>query len=374
MLHQKSTLSYENRRRTKLIDAIIGSLVLGWDTLTGYLAEHVLTCLVPAFFIAGAIAAFVKKEAILKYFSPDAKKSVAYGLASVSGTVLAVCSCTILPMFAGLFKRGSGIGPATTFLYAGPAINILAIVYTAKVLGFDLGLARALFAIIMAIIIGLVMALLFRSHDAETRKKMAAMPSVPVAGDEDRPGWVTPLFFVFLVGILIAGTAQADWMIKFPLIYIFTLGIAVLVIYYFERDEVTEWGLETWDLTKKIFPILIAGTFILGMIAYFVPAETFSPFFGTNSFVSSLLAAVVGTILYMPTLLEVPVIGTTFGYTSGIMAGGPALALLLSGPSVSLPSLMVISRIMGVRKTAVYAVLVIISSAIAGTIYGIMLG
>lgn len=354
-----------------MIESIIGSLMTGWETLAGYLAEHVLTCLIPAFFIAGAIASFIKKEAILKYFSPDSKKSVAYGLASISGSVLAVCSCTILPMFAGLFKRGSGIGPATTFLYAGPAINILAIVYTAKVLGFDLGLARAVFAIVMAIIIGLIMALLFKSHDAETKKKMASMPSTPVTGGEGRPGWVVPVFFVFLVGILIAGTAQADWMIKFPVIYALTLGTAFLLIYYFERDEVTEWGLETWDLTKKIFPILIIGTFALGMLSYFLPPETFRPFFGTNSLASTFLASIVGTILYMPTLLEVPVIGTTFGYTSGVMAGGPALALLLSGPSVSLPSLLVISRIMGAKKTLVYAVLVIVFSAVAGFVYGL---
>ncbi|HQK55150.1 MAG TPA: permease [Methanolinea sp.] len=357
-----------------MTDPILGSLLLGWETLAGYLQEHVITCLVPAFFIAGAIATFIKKEAILKYFSPDAPKTVAYGLASVSGTVLAVCSCTILPMFAGLFKRGSGIGPATTFLYAGPAINILAIVYTAKVLGFDLGIARAAFAIVMSIFIGLIMAMLFRSYDTGTKEKMKLMPSVPAGEKEERPRWVVPLFFVLLVGILVTGTSQADWLIKYPLIYAMTLVVAYLLIYFFERDEVTEWGYETWDLTKKIFPILLVGTFVLGMLAFFLPPETFRPFFGNNSLLSTLLAAVVGTILYMPTLLEVPVIGTTFGYTSGVMAGGPALALLLSGPSVSLPSLLVLSRIMGVKKTASYAVLVIIMSAVAGFIYGLFLG
>ncbi|HOT02740.1 MAG TPA: permease [Methanolinea sp.] len=357
-----------------MTDPILGSLLLGWETLAGYLQEHVITCLVPAFFIAGAIATFIKKEAILKYFSPDAPKTVAYGLASVSGTVLAVCSCTILPMFAGLFKRGSGIGPATTFLYAGPAINILAIVYTAKVLGFDLGIARAAFAIVMSIFIGLIMAMLFRSYDTGTKEKMKLMPSVPAGEKEERPRWVVPLFFVLLVGILVTGTSQADWLIKYPLIYAMTLVVAYLLIYFFERDEVTEWGYETWDLTKKIFPILLVGTFVLGMLAFFLPPDTFRPFFGNNSILSTLLAAVVGTILYMPTLLEVPVIGTTFGYTSGVMAGGPALALLLSGPSVSLPSLLVLSRIMGVKKTASYAVLVIIMSAVAGFIYGLFLG
>jgi len=346
----------------------------GLQAVLEYLAQHVITCLVPAFFIAGAIATFIKKEAILKYFSPDSPKSIAYGLASISGTVLAVCSCTILPMFAGLFKRGSGIGPATTFLYSGPAINILAIVYTAKVLGFDLGIARAAFAIVMSIIIGLVMAMLFRSYDTETKEKMKLMPSVPGGEKAERPRWVVPLFFVLLVGILITGTSQLDWLIKFPIIYAMTLVIAYLLVYFFERDEVTEWGYETWDLTKKIFPILIIGTFFLGMLAFFLPPETFRPFFGTNSILSTLLAAIVGTILYMPTLLEVPVIGTTFGYTSGVMAGGPALALLLSGPSVSLPSLLVLYRIMGVKKTAVYAVLVIIFSALAGFAYGLFLG
>jgi len=357
-----------------MIDALIGSLLLGWETLAGYLQEHVVTCLVPAFFIAGAIATFIKKEAILKYFSPDSPKSIAYGLASVSGTVLAVCSCTILPMFAGLFKRGSGIGPATTFLYAGPAINILAIVYTAKVLGFDLGIARAVFAIVMSIIIGLIMATLFRSYDTETRERMKLAPSVPAGEKPERPGWVVPLFFVLLVGILVTATAQVAWMIKFPLIYAMTLVIAYLLVYFFERDEVTEWGYETWDLTKKIFPILLVGTFALGMLAFFLPPESFRPFFGNNSILSTLLAAIVGTILYMPTLLEVPVIGTTFGYTSGVMAGGPALSLLLSGPSVSLPSLLVLSRIMGPKKTVTYAVLVIIISAVAGYIYGLFLG
>ncbi|MDH7593140.1 MAG: permease [Methanomicrobiales archaeon] len=356
-----------------MIEQLVTSLLLGWSTLLEYLAEHVVTCLVPAFFIAGAIAVFIKKEAILKYFSPESPKPIAYGLASISGTVLAVCSCTILPMFAGLFKRGSGIGPATTFLYAGPAINILAIVYTAKVLGFDLGVARAIFAIGMSILIGLTMAALFRSFDTETKERMKLAPSAK-AEEAERPRWVVPLFFVLLVGILVTGTAKADWMIKFPIIYAMTLVVAYLLVYFFERDEVTEWGYETWDLTKKIFPILLAGTFFLGMLAYFLPPETFRPYVGANSLPASFLAAIVGTILYMPTLLEVPVIGTTFGYTSGVMAGGPALALLLSGPSVSLPSLLVLYRIMGEKKTAAYALLVIGFSTMAGVIYGIFLG
>ncbi|MCP1662951.1 MAG: permease [Methanocalculus sp. MSAO_Arc1] len=355
-----------------MIEILSGSLMMGWTTLAEYLAEHVVTCLIPAFFIAGAIAAFIRKDTILKYFSPDAKKSSAYGIASVSGTVLAVCSCTILPIFAGLFRRGSGIGPAITFVYAGPAINILALAYTAQVLGFEIGLARAVFAIILAIVIGMIMAALFRSDDEAARKKMASMPQQP-AGRENRPWWIVPLFFILLIGILITGTAEISFMITFPIIYALTIGVAILLIYFFERSEVTEWGWETWDLTKKIAPILLIGTFALGMLAYFLPPETFTPYFGADTLQANLLASLVGTILYMPTLLEVPVIGTTFGYTSGVMAGGPALALLLSGPTVSLPSLLVISRIMGVWKTIVYAILVILFSALAGFTYGIII-
>ncbi len=352
-----------------MTDPITGALLSGISAVIDYLAAHVLTCLVPAFFIAGAIAVFVRKEAILKYFSPDAKKSVSYGVASTSGVVLAVCSCTILPMFAGILKKGSGIGPATTFLYAGPAINILAIIYTASVLGWDIGFARAFFAITMSIAIGLLMATIFRSYDKEVTA--AGKGFVSTAEETTRPKWVVPLFFVFLVLILVIGASSIiPFSARLSVVYILTLGVALLLIYYFERDEVTEWGYEIWDLTKKIFPILIAGTFVVGIIAYFLPPETFKPFFGDNSLASCLLASVVGALLYMPTLLEVPIIGGTFGYTQGVMAGGPALSLLLSGPAVSLPSLLVLYRIMGGKKTLVFALLVIGFSTAAGFVFG----
>jgi uncharacterized membrane protein YraQ (UPF0718 family) len=358
-----------------MIEYVTGALLSGLDAVIEYLAAHTLTCLVPAFFIAGAIAAFVKKDAILKYFSPDAKKSVSYGIASVSGIVLAVCSCTILPMFAGILKKGSGIGPAIAFLYAGPAINILAIIYTAKVLGLDLGIARAGFAIAMSVVIGLLMAVIFKSYDDELRKEATgaiAMPAGP--GGEERPRWVTPAFFASLILILVIGASQLDLLLRLAAVYLLTVAVAVLLIYHFERDEVTEWGYETWDLVKKIFPILIAGTFIVGVIAFFLPPETFQPYFGNNSPGAVFLGAIVGAILYMPTLLEVPIIGGTFGYTSGLMAGGPALALLLAGPTISLPSILVLTRIMGAKKTGVYVILVIIFSTLAGVLYGNLFG
>lgn len=353
-----------------MTDPLTGSLLLGWDTLFGYLTQHVVTCLVPAFFIAGAIAAFVKKDAILKYFSPETKKTTSFGIASVSGAVLAVCSCTILPMFAGILKKGSGLGPAITFLYAGPAINVLAIIYTAQVLGIDLGIARAVSAIVLSIVIGLVMMKLFPAHDEETTKTHAAARRAVMAKEDFRPKWVVPAFFVLLVAILLVGTSALDLFLRLLIVYFLSMGVAFLLIYYFTRDEVTDWGYEIWDLTKKIFPILVIGTFALGVLAFFLPPETFRPFFGDNSLSANFLAALVGAILYMPTLLEVPIIGTTLGYLTGSMAKGPALALLLTGPSVSLPSLLVLYRIIGGKKTLAYAGLVIGFSTIAGFIFG----
>jgi len=353
-----------------MTDPVTGSLLLGWDTLLGYLSQHVVTCLIPAFFIAGAIAAFVKKDAILKYFSPETKKTTSYGIASISGTVLAVCSCTILPMFAGILKKGSGLGPAITFLYAGPAINILAIVYTAKVLGFDLGVARAVAAITLSILIGLAMMKLFPQQDEETTKTFGAARKAAIACADDKPKWVVVTFFIFLIAILLVGTSALDVLWRLLIVYFLSLAVAFLLIFYFTREEVTDWGYEIWDLTKKIFPVLVIGTFALGVLAFFLPPASFRPFFGDNSLLANFLAAVVGAILYMPTLLEVPVIGTTLGYLSGSMAKGPALALLLTGPSISLPSLLVIYRIIGGRKTLAYAGLVIVFSTIAGFIFG----
>lgn len=352
-----------------MADPVTGALLSGLGAVIEYLAAHTLTCLVPAFFIAGAIAAFIRKDAILKYFSPDAKKSVSYGIASVSGVVLAVCSCTILPMFAGIMKKGSGIGPAITFLYAGPAINILAVIYTASVLGFGIGLARAVFAIVMAIAIGLIMAVAFRGYDEELRAK-ARGPMPAAGGGDERPRRVTLTFFALLVLILVIGASQLDFTLRLGIVYLLTVAVALLLIYYFETDEVTEWGYEIGDLVWKIFPVLVGGTFIVGIIAFFLPPETFQPYFGDNSVGAVLLGAVVGAILYMPTLLEVPIIGGTFGYTQGLMAGGPALSLLLAGPTISLPSILVLYRIMGGKKTAVYVALVIAFSAIAGLVFG----
>ena len=352
-----------------MTNIIYDAVMSGLNSALDYIAAHVLTCLIPAFFIAGAIAAFVKKDAILKYFGPDVKKHLSYSIASVSGAVLAVCSCTILPLFAGIYKKGSSIGPATAFLFAGPAINILAIVYTAQVLGYGLGAARAISAITMSVLVGLIMATIFKKHDEDRKKQNTIDLEIPPAHSE-KPRWVFYSFFIIMIAILIFGAAKIDWMLKIALILLLAAGIILLLKLYYDRDEMEDWGYETWDLTKKIFPILIAGTFIVGIIAYFLPPETFRPYLGGNSFIACFTGAIIGAILYMPTLLEVPIIGATFGYNAGVMGGGPALALLLAGPAVSLPNMIVLHRIIGIKMTAAYIGIVVIISTIAGFIYG----
>ena len=365
----------------------IDIFISGIEALQEYLSAHVLTCLIPAFFIAGAIAVFVSKQSILKYFGAKTKKYISYSIASVSGAVLAVCSCTVLPLFTGIYKRGAGIGPATTFLFSGPAINILAIILTARVLGFDIGIARVIGAVTMSIIIGLLMAFIFRKHD-ETNKNNA-MFCLEVDQESNRSLKISVLFFLLLVLILVIGAASTQyisWIPKLAIVYLLTIFVSVILIFYYTKEEVKLWGMETWDLAKKILPILLIGVFIVGIIggvaAFYVPGSepstavgvAVSPYIGENSIFSCFLASVIGAILYMPTLLEVAIVGNLFGYSSGLMGGGPALSLLLAGPALSLPNMIVIGRVMGLKKATVFIVLVVIIATGVGFIYGLIGG
>jgi uncharacterized membrane protein YraQ (UPF0718 family) len=346
----------------------------GLQTLLEYLSAHVLTCLIPAFFIAGAIAALLKTEMVLKYFGKDAPKWLCYSVAATSGTILAVCSCTILPMFAGIEKKGAGIGPATAFLFSGPAINLLAIVLTARVLGLDLGIARAVAAVSMAVIIGLIMATIFERGRNKCDKIPTNAPSQafqattePQNGQTER---ISVLFIALLIGILLSATSKLDFSIKWTTVAAFIVAAAFVLTRYFSSEEKSAFFAETWSLTKKIFPLLVVGTFITGIIGYFMPTELLRSYLGSNSFLSCFTASIIGALLYMPTLLEVPIVGTLFGYSTGITAAGPALSLLLAGPSLSLPSMIVITRIIGLKKGGVYIGLVVIVSTIVGMLYG----
>lgn len=365
---------------TKILEA-------GVDTLMEYLSLHVLTCLVPAFFIAGAIAALLSKEAVIKYFGAKAKKWVSYSVASCSGTILAVCSCTVLPMFAGIYKRGAGIGPATAFLYSGPAINLLAIILTARILGLDIGIARAISAIVMSVVIGLSMAAIFEREVKEEKTKVPQGIATLNNPGRGRPWYITLLFFILLVAILLIGASGLiSWLTKLIALYLLTIGVAIILIFYYSREEVKEWAMETWWLTKRIFPILLVGVFVIGLIggiaAIYAPShdphiavgEITKPFLGKNSFFSCFLASLIGALLYMPTLLEVPIVGDLFGYTTGLMAAGPALSLLLTGPSLSFPCMVVIWRTIGWKKASVYIALVVLISTFIGMIYGGIVG
>jgi hypothetical protein len=275
-------------------------------------------------------------------------------------------------MFAGIEKRGAGIGPATAFLFSGPAINLMAIILTARVLGLDLGLARAVAAVIMAVIIGLIMAAIFQKSE----KKCEGAPAATFQMDSDleaksRPGYITGLFMAILVAILLVATSSYFALLpKSIILGALVLLAAFLMKTYYLPEERESFLSETWWLTRKIFPLLVVGTFITGIIGYFLPVEWVRTVFGTSSFLACFLASVIGSVLYMPTLLEVPVVGTLFGYSAGVTAAGPALSLLLAGPSLSLPSMIVITRVIGLKKGGVYIVLVVLMSTLAGMIYG----
>lgn len=357
-----------------ITEALMASLSAGSATLLEYLSAHVLACLIPAFFIAGAISALLNKETVLKYFGAEAPRWLCYSVAATSGTILTVCSCTILPMFAGIEKKGAGIGPASAFLFSGPAINLLAIVLTARVLGLDIGIARAIAAISMAVIIGQIMAAIFQRADKKC--DTAAAPAVPVdpsLEEKSRPSYITAAFMAVLVAILLV--AASGFIALFPKAVI--IGALIIIAafllrsYYLPEEREAFFG-ETWWMVKKIFPLLIAGTFLTGVIGYFLPYDWIKSIFGTSSFLACFVASVIGALLYMPTLLEVPIVGTLFGYSSGITATGPALSLLLAGPSLSLPNMIVIVRIIGPKKGGVYIGLVVLVSTFIGMIYGAM--
>ena len=331
----------------------------GWNTLLEYLSFHVLTCLIPAFFIAGAIAVFVSQTAILKYFGPKANKFLSYGVASVSGTVLAVCSCTILPLFGGIYKRGAGLGPAITFLYAGPAINVLAIIYSARLLGYDIGLARALGAIVFAIVIGLIMAWIFRKEKTlGDERAFASMCEDPSA----KKMWQLLLYFGSLVGILVFA-ASKNWILT---------GIMFALLFFvlwrfFTRQDIVNWMKETWRFFKMILPWLLGGVFVAGILTVLIPEDVVANWVGGNSIQANSLASVSGMLMYFATLTEVPIIRTFMDLGMG---KGPALALLLAGPAVSLPSILVLRTIMGWRKTIIYILLVVIFATLTGFIFG----
>jgi len=342
---------------TVLVELLQGGL----NALLEYLSAHVLTCLVPAFFIAGAIAVFVSQGSVLKYFGPKTPRLLSYGVASVSGTILAVCSCTVLPLFGGIYKRGAGLGPAIAFLYSGPAINVLAIVYSARLLGFELGLARAVGAVIFSIGIGLIMAFIYRKE--EQQKDGTAFAALQ-ANPESKSIWQQLVFFGVLVGILVFGAAK-NWLATGVLL----VALALILWRWFSRGEIVIWLKETWRFVRLIVPWLLGGVFVAGIITTFVPQAVVATYIGGNSLLANFIASFSGALMYFATLTEVPIIKAFLDLGMG---RGPALALLLAGPALSLPNMLVIRSIMGTKKTLTYIMLVVLFATVCGYVFGLI--
>lgn len=401
----------------RLRNAVFESLYL----VRWYAQEHVLLCLIPAFFIAGAIAVFISQDSVMKYLGANANKVLAYSVASVSGTILAVCSCTVLPLFAGIYRMGAGLGPATAFLYSGPAINVLAIILTARVLGLKLGIARAVGAIVFSVVIGLLMAFIFRKEELEKIEVQGGLPEPEVT----RPLWQNALFFGVMVGILVfanwakpaeamglwAAIYGAKWWItgalgvalavmlirwlnlnpgKVALVAAVTtvlafqfaaqpmvaFGAAVIGLSWLtstDKDEAGEWFQSSWDYAKQILPLLFFGVLVAGALLgrpgqeALIPAQWITWAVGGNSLFSNFFAALAGAFMYFATLTEVPILQ---GLIGNGMGQGPALALLLAGPALSLPNMLVIRSIMGTKKTVVFVALVVVMATLSGIIYG----
>ncbi|UCD76885.1 MAG: permease [Phycisphaerales bacterium] len=404
-------------------DRFDSAMMEGLHLTKSYAREHVMPCLILAFFIAGAIAIFVSQNAVMRYLGPKANKVLAYGVASVSGTVLAICSCTILPLFAGIYRMGAGIGPATAFLYSGPAINVLAIVLTARVLGVELGIARAVGAIVFSIVIGLLMHLIFRREELGRAEVMAEMPGP----EKPRALWKNVLLFASMVGILIFShrgmsapdeqLQQAGLFVDWTLTIASAIGLAVMLVLWLgvkwwlmalastpvvvlsvlfpdeprlifavaaiglaavlsvSGGEAGQWLESSWLLAKQMLPLLFAGVLVAGALLGrpdhegIIPSRWVADLVGGNSVRANFVASVVGALMYFATLTEVPILQGLIG--SG-MGKGPALALLLAGPALSLPNMLVIRSIMGTRKTLVFILLVVVMATVSGIIFGVI--
>ncbi len=349
-----------------------------------YAREHVIFCLIPAFFIAGAISVFVSQGAVMKYLGPKAKKILAYPVAAVSGTILAVCSCTVLPLFASIHKRGAGLGPATAFLYSGPAINVLAIILTARVLGPELGIARAVGAVAFAVVIGLLMHMIFYKEEAARRAEGLVLMD---DDEEGRALWQDGLYFAAMVGILVfanwgageEGESGAWAMIhsaKWIITGLFALILGGSIVAWFKKDELASWVDSSWTFAKQIMPLLLGGVLVAGFLLGgpgenggrgIIPDEWVHSMVGGNSLLANFFASLVGALMYFATLTEVPILE---GLMNSGMGKGPALALLLAGPALSLPNMLVIRSVMGNKKTLVFIGLVVLLSTAAGLIYG----
>ncbi len=336
-------------------------LFSGLAAIYDYIVAHTLFCLIPAFFIAGAMAALIPKDKLLPYLGKDSPKHIAYPIAVVAGLLLAVCSCTVLPLFAGIRKGGAGIGPAIAFLYTAPATNILAILYTGSLIGWDFALARIMFSVAFAVAIGFIISKIADHY--ETKGDADAFTKRADGTDARRLVYL----FAALLGILLVGTRISEDFIKYPLV----VGLIILTGWissrYFSREEVGSWMDETWGFTKTIAPLLLIGVFASGVISEVMPPDLIPAYVGQNSLLAVVIPVVFGIFVYFPTLVEVPMARMFLDLG---MAKGPLLAYMLADPVISLPSILVVRKIMGNKETAVYVLLIFFFTVFAGLFAG----
>jgi len=366
------------------------ALLEAFHMLRDYAREHVLLCLVPAFFIAGAISNFISQGAVIRFLGDKANKFLAYTVSSVSGSILAVCSCTVLPLFSGIYKRGAGLGPATAFLYSGPAINIMAMILTARVLGWQLGIARIIGAVVFAVVIGLLMHLFFRKEEKERHEEGEFV--VPQDENRKRSMWKTSLYFLTMIGILVflnwspdkssgIGIWNTIYGAKFYISGFLLVLLGVMIYFWFKKSELKAWTTSSWDFTKQIIPLLFLGVLVAGFLLGrppgadgvvhegIIPSKWVASLVGGNSLLSNFFASISGAFMYLATLTEIPILQSLIGAGMG---KGPALALLLAGPALSLPSMLVIRSVLGTKKTIVYVLLVVVMATFSGLLFGSM--
>ena len=402
------------------------AIVEAFKLLQWYARNHTLACVLPALFIAGGIITFLSQASVMRYLGPKSNKIAAYSVASVAGTVLAVCSCSVLPMFAGIWKMGAGLGPASAFLYSGPAINILAIFLTARVLGLDIGLWRALGAIGFSFLVGLGMAVLFRREEQHKLEVAMRMPDPPPSR---RRGWQSGLLLACMIGFLvfsdwfnpgdaivkrtdgtevrgvvlqemrdevmiqvqesvgsiragerltlakaeIAGIDEAkSWVmdvfhVRWYVAGAMLVAIALMTWGWVDRTEFKAWMSNTWGFAKLLIPLLFGGVFVVGFISALLPDKQIGQLVGDNGLRANFVASLVGALFYFATLTEVPI---TQALMEHGMAKGPVVALLLAGPALSLPNMLVLGKIMGIKKTAAFCGLIVVMATITGMIAG----
>jgi uncharacterized membrane protein YraQ (UPF0718 family) len=355
------------------MDFLFTMLRGGLDALEDYILAHTLTCLVPAFFIAGAMSALFPKDKILKYLGEKTKAYISYPISVVAGLFLAVCSCTVLPLFAGIRQRGGGLGPAVAFLYTAPATNILAIIYTGGLIGADLALARIILSVSFASIIGMILSATFKG---EEKKILSNVPNPAISQTlTDRGEKVKSyrflVFFLILVAILLFGASSLiGWTIKITILSVLISALLAIIIFWMPKEDTQSWLKETFSFAQTIVPLLLVGVFVAGILKVVIPEKFITTYVGGNKISSNLFAVLFGVFMYFPTLVEVPMARTFLDLGMG---RGPLLAYLLADPVISFPSILVISKLIGLKRMFVYVGLITFFCTAAGLIYGFFL-